>query len=99
MKLEEQIIELAKQTSVTIDRLDIGITLSIAMSEAEQDDLEAMLHYLSKDGTPSYVLSQVMHDLNGCKARHLKHPSGICFLPRSHNFAITTCPNDDISCN
>jgi len=88
MYLEDKIMQLAERTRYTIDRLDLGITLTVAMSDEETADLEAMLIFLQQSGMePWEILANVLHDTNVCKARYLEQPEGVCFLLRSHGYA------------
>ena len=85
---EKKIRELSQETGIELDFVDVGITLSVAMSTKEQNDLEGMIDWmLAQNDDPTYILGQVMHDLNGCKARHLGMPEGDCFSPKSIGYA------------
>ena len=93
MIIDEKIAQLAKEADVAIDMKDLGCTLHVAMKADEVKDLEAMLDFIAQPqlgrpaNEPSTVLAQVMHDINGCRARYFDEPGSDCFLPRSHGFA------------
>lgn len=88
LELLETIKQLFSQIAETCDAMDIGITLS-KMSDEQQADLSAMITFLKNqpDANASYILAQVMHDLNGLKAGFLGLPSGEYFSPRSSGYA------------
>lgn len=91
LELFQTIKLLFSQIAETPDLVDIGITLD-KMSKEQCADLSAMIDFMrneSKD-TASYILAQVMHDLNGLKAGFLGLPEGDCFSPRSHGYANRT---------
>ena len=93
MIIDEKISQLSKDADIAIDMRDIGCTLHVAMKADEVKDLEAMFDFLSEPqlgrpaNEPSFILSQVMHDINGCRARHFDEPGSDVFSPRSHGFA------------
>jgi catechol-2,3-dioxygenase len=88
IELEKKVFDLAERADWDIDRLDIGITISIAMTDEQRNDLAAMIDFLEsrKDSLDS-IMANVMHDLSGLKAIYLKDPSGNCFSPRSDGYA------------
>jgi len=86
--LEQKVFALAELAEWDINRLDAGITISIAMTDEQRDDLAAMIDFLESQGdSPSAIMANVMHDLSGLKAVYLKDPSGSCFVPRSSGYA------------
>ena len=85
MNIEQKLFHLAEQANVQLDRMDIGCTLYVGMTDDERKDLEAMIN--NYKGTCLQVLAQAMHDINGCRARHFKEPNGWCFVPRSYGWA------------
>lgn len=89
MQLQKEIVELAKKAGQELDKVDIGITLTVAMNSAQRDDLEAMMDFLTqqKKMKPSELLFNVLHDLYGLKAVYQGLPAGDCFCPRSHGYA------------
>ena len=87
MELQKRIVNLAETCNVEVDRMDISITLTVAMTPLQVDDLAAMMAFLLREETPSAALSNTIHDLGGLKAIHLKDPHGDCFVPRSAGYA------------
>jgi len=88
VELEQKVFALAELAEWDIDRTDAGMTISIAMDDEQRFDLAAMIDFLvSRDDTPSSIIANVMHDLNGLKAVYLKDPFGNCFSPRSSGYA------------
>ena len=84
MILSEKIVELAGLTQIKIDRLNLDITLSQAMTEENRADMLAFLEWAG--GTSPFVLAQVMHDINGYKQEHLSdEPTG--FTARTSGYA------------
>lgn len=77
-----------EKVDIPCDTIDIGITLN-KMSQEQRDDLAAMIQWLHENtyGDDSYLLYQVLHDLNGLKAVFLGLPEGQCFSPRSSGYA------------
>jgi len=87
LELVEKVFALSELAEWDIDRMDVGITTSIAMTDEQRDDLAAMIDFLeSQKNTPSSIMANVMHDLSGLKAVYLKDPSGSCFSPRSSGY-------------
>jgi hypothetical protein len=88
LELMDKIFELAKVAEWEIDRTDIGCTITNAMKKVQIDDLKAMISFLeSKGDSPSSILVNAMHDLNGLKAIYFGLPEGNCFSPRSSGYA------------
>jgi hypothetical protein len=86
--IEEAIVAIAKRAKVPVDRMDIGITLSVAMNQAQREDLVAMMGFLvGQKMSAGEILSNLLHDLNGLKAIYLDDPHGIGFSPRSFDYA------------
>ena len=89
LDLEQKVFALAELAEWDINRLDVGITTSIAMNDEQRADLAAMIDYLESGPTPmsaDEIMSNVMHDLSSLKAVYLKDPSGSCFIPRSSGY-------------
>jgi len=85
--IEEAIVAIAKKAGTKIDRMDIGITLSVAMSKEQREDLVAMMGFLvGQKMEPAKILFNLLHDLDGLKAIYLNDPHGIGFLPRSAGY-------------
>ena len=89
IELEQKVfalVELAKWKN--IDRVDAGMTISLAMTDEQRDDLAAMIDFLeSQNDTPSSIMANVMHDLCGLRAIYFKEPHGNSFSPRSSGYA------------
>lgn len=84
--LLQSIQKLHSQIAYPCDSLDIGITLS-KMTDEQLDDLSAMVQWMKDNNNDcSYILAQVVHDLNGLKAGFLGLPEGIGFCPRSSGY-------------
>ncbi|KKN75823.1 hypothetical protein LCGC14_0376990 [marine sediment metagenome] len=96
MIINEKISQLAKEAGIAIDMMDIACTLHVAMQADEVKDLEAMLDFMGTTqlgraaNEPGFILSQVMHDINGCRAKHFNEPGSDVFVPRSHDFVAKT---------
>ncbi|KKL86213.1 hypothetical protein LCGC14_1946940 [marine sediment metagenome] len=87
--IEEAIAAIAKRAGTEIDRMDIGITLSTAMTKEQREDLVAMMGFLvGQKMEPATILYNLLHDLNGLKAVYLKDPAGKCFSPRSSGYRL-----------
>jgi len=89
IELEQKVFVLAELAEWDIDRVDAGITISIAMTDEQRNDLAAMIDYFESGNTPmpaSEIMANVMHDLNGLKAVYMKLPQGDCFCPRSSGY-------------
>ena len=89
IELEQKIFALAELAEWdNIDRTDVGMTISIAMTDEQRDDLAAMIDFLeSQKDAPSSIMANVIHDLCGLRAVHLGEPRGDCFSPRSSGYA------------
>jgi len=88
LELEQKLFALAELVEWDINRLDVGITTSIAMTEEQRNDMAAMIDFLeAKKDKPASIIANVMHDLSGLKAVYLKDPAGECFSPRSAGYA------------
>jgi hypothetical protein len=88
LSLMNKIFDLAKKADWQIDKVDVGCTLTNAMSQTQQADLEAMIDFLeSRDEPKDSILTNVFHDLNGLKAAYFSQPEGDCFSPRSSGYA------------
>lgn len=88
IELDQKIFDLACKAEWPIDRMDVGITTSIAMTDEQRDDLAAMIDFLdNRKDSASSIMANVMHDITGLKAVYLKDPSGNCFSPRSTGYA------------
>ena len=87
--IEEAIVAIAEKAKTKIDRMDIGITLFVAMTKEQREDLVVMMGFLvGKKMDPAEILYNLLHDLNGLKAVYLKDPTGDGFLPRSHGYRL-----------
>lgn len=87
LELQEKIKSLADKAQVPINLMDVGITLTVAMSKEQLDDLSAMINFLEgSQMLPAEILYNVLHDLTGLKAIHLDDPHGIGFSPRSKGY-------------
>ena len=89
IELEQKVFALAELAEWdNIDRTDTGMTISIAMTDEQRDDLAAMIDFLeSQKDAPSSIMANVMHDLCGLRAVHFGEPHGDCFSPRSSGYA------------
>jgi len=88
IELEKKVFALASKAEWDINRIEVGITVSIAMSNEQRDDLVAMIDFLeSQNDELGSIMANVMHDLHGLKAVYLKDPSSRCFSPRSAGYA------------
>ena len=88
LAIEEAIIAISKRAGREIDRKDIGITLTVAMTQGQLEDLVVMMGFLvGQKKSASYILGNIMHDLNGLKAIHLELPEGDGFSPHSFGYA------------
>lgn len=87
MVLSDKIVALSNSTSVSIDRLSLDITLSQAMTEQNRADMQAFMEKNEEwDNSGSWVLAQVMHDIEGFKQEYLSdEPTG--FVARTFGFA------------
>ncbi len=86
--IEEAIAAIAKKANIKINRMDIGITLSVAMNQEQREDLVVMMGYLvGQKMDAEEILYNILHDLNGLKAIYLKDSTGIGFVPRSHGYS------------
>lgn len=89
LELLETIKSLAKEANTDIDVMDIGITLSEAMTREQIEDLAAMIEYLRKtDMSAREVLYNALHDLQGLKSIFLEDEAGLCFSPRSTGYRL-----------
>ena len=89
MELQHKIQDILRKCRITIDPLDLGITLFVAMTDKERNDLSAMIDYLTSQEKISIqeICFNIVHDLVGMKAKHLGLPAGECFSPRSRGYA------------
>ncbi len=86
--IEEAIAAIAKKAGLTVDRMDIGITLTVAMNQEQREDLVVMMGFLvGQKMSSGEILYNLLHDLGGLKAIYLKDPHGKCFSPRSSGYA------------
>lgn len=84
MELFDKIVALSDLTHIPVGRMSLDITLSQAMTEENRADMTAFIRGnsgLTADQrmtrSPSWVLAQVMHDINGFKEEHLSdEPTG-----------------------
>jgi len=85
--LSMKIIDQANRAGYEIDRLDLELTVTKAMSEFDRQDLAAMVDFFVwNNQPPSYIMAQVGHDLIGFKQRYDKAPAADFFCPRSRQF-------------
>ena len=76
MELSNKIVDLSTMTSISIDRMSLDITLSQAMTEVNRADMLAFMDS-PKPRSGTWVMAQIMHDINGFKQEHLSDkPTG-----------------------
>ena len=90
IELEKKIVKLHESANFPCDRLDLGITLTVALNDQQRVDLSAMIDRLTEGNEPMYVLAQVVHDLNGLKGLYLEPERFVGFSPRSTGYAAKT---------
>ena len=90
IELEKKIVALHAFAGCPCDRLNIGITVTVAMNDTQRADLSAMIDHLSSGNGPMYVLAQVVHDLNGLKGLYMEPERFVGFSPRSTGYAAKT---------
>jgi hypothetical protein len=80
--LREKILEY-KHAPFT--RLDLAMTIELAMTEEERQNLIAMIDHMQKEEKPEHIMFNIIHDLQGFKRRHIQ--GLVCFVPRSASYA------------
>jgi len=86
--VEKSIHEIAKRANIEIDKVDLGITLNVAMNDEQVRDLVAMMGFLvGQQMEPGQILAELYHDLNAFKQIHLNPGTERCFSPRSAGYA------------
>lgn len=91
-ELESKIRALTEALSYELDPIDLGITVTVAMTAKQVEDLEAMFDSLMAGSMNKIeVLYNILHDLGGLKAAYLNkqeaHYVDDCFVPRSSGYA------------
>lgn len=86
LELQNKIVSLCEKAEIPIDKMDLGVTLTVAMTQKQRDDLSAMMDYLEQMKSAELAFN-VLHDLRGLKAVYLGDPAGDCFVPRSSGYA------------
>jgi hypothetical protein len=88
--LSLKIIDQAGRAGYQLDRLDLEITITEAMTETERRDMSAMIDFLADQNQgASYIMASVGHDLIGYKERRqadLRFEPAPVFRPRSADF-------------
>ena len=74
MVLSDKIVDMSAMTSISIDRMSLDITLSQAMTEENRADMLAFIDD-PKPRSGTWVMAQVMHDIEGFKQEHLSDKS------------------------
>ena len=91
-KVESKVFSLLDSMSPPWDvqRIDVSMDVTMAMNEAERDDLLAMVDYLEQhEVLPCEILNNVMHDLLGFRKTYLTGDND-CFSPRSAGYSAKT---------
>lgn len=85
-QLSEFIMLISAAVNIPVDRLDLDITLSMAMSPAEVGNMAAWIRYCMIEKVElSRCFSTIQHDLAGFKAEYLSdEPTG--FEPRTAEY-------------
>lgn len=84
MELFDKIVALSDLTHIPVGRMSLDITLTQAMTEESRADMAAFIRGNSgltaeqrMTRSPSWVLAQIMHDIEGFKQEHLSdEPTG-----------------------
>lgn len=75
--------DLSIKADMPIDLLAAGCTLSQAMDDTQRGGLYSMIKWMKENKQqPGYILSNVMHDINGLKALYLDPKNNQGFCPR-----------------
>lgn len=90
--IEQAIFEIAKRADISIDRMDLGITLHEAMSKEQRHDLVVMMGLLvGQKMDAAEILAELYHDLNAFKQLYLNPGYAKtklkCFCARSAGMA------------
>ena len=90
LELEQAICAKYDAAGYDYDKMDVAMTVTVAMTAKQRKDLAAMIKWYDESETPEGALASIHHDLIGIKLAHINPDSAHArtFSPWSNGYAL-----------